>query len=104
MKFADLDPTLLKAVPGRVQVWETASGADIARADGVVFLCPKCKEAGKPAPHSIMCWTPKVAAGFKPPGRWSLAGTGLGDVTFDGIVTTGCGACFAVRNGEIVFP
>lgn len=61
----------------------------IERAQGVMFLCPKCfaKNGGKVGTHAVICWSssrgvpPEVSPG---PGRWMLVGTGLDDLTLDG--------------------
>lgn len=81
----------------------------IAEADGVQFLCPKCFVANKGAigTHSVICWSPSVPQDTQPtPGRWSLIGTGIKDLTLQAgsssvQLTSGCGAHFFVQCGEI---
>lgn len=83
--------------------------SDIAQADGIMFLCPKCFAAngGPRGTHSIICWQPKVPQTIEPkPGRWSLVGTGLDDLTLVAasssiLLTSGCQAHFFIRNGKI---
>lgn len=84
---------------------------DMAEADGVMFLCPKCfrENGGGKGTHSIICWfvgrvpdeeTPK-------PGRWVPNGTSVGNLSFVGpsaasvALAGGCDAHFFVRNGAI---
>lgn len=109
MKLTDLDPKFLRREPrdGReVHAFEE----DIAKADGVMFLCPLCFGAnGGPAgTHSVICWSPKVPADVDPkPGRWNLVGSGLEDLTLVAgsssvALRGGCNAHFFVRGGEIV--
>jgi len=58
----------------------------IADADGVWFLCPKCYAAngGPMGTHAVLCWfVGRVPDDAEPkPGRWTPSGTGLGDLTF----------------------
>lgn len=58
----------------------------IAEAQGVCFKCPKCFEAnsGFKGTHSIICWSSKggIDPAMRPgPGRWSLNGTSIDDLT-----------------------
>jgi hypothetical protein len=69
---------------GRLEVVET-----IAEAQGVFFLCPKCYQAngGRVGTHRVICWSrsrgvPDSAA--PGPGRWSLEGTSIADLTLGG--------------------
>lgn len=56
----------------------------ISRAQGVRFLCPKCflENKGPVGTHSVVCWNGSVPPEVRPgPGRWSLEGTSLADLT-----------------------
>jgi len=83
---------------------------DIAQADGIWFLCPKCYIANGNSDvgtHWIVCWSPKVPQTISPtPGRWELRGMGLADLSLVAgsssvRLTGGCAAHFFVQNGEI---
>ena len=79
----------------------------IVEAQGVQFLCPKCyaTNGGPVGTHSVVCWSRAkgVSEEESPgPGRWSLHGTGLADLTLHGdapggggarsvLLTSGCG-------------
>ncbi len=58
----------------------------IAKADGLLFLCPKCfaKNGGPVGTHSVLCWfVGKVPDDLDPkPGRWTPSGSGMEDLTF----------------------
>ncbi len=83
---------------------------DIAGADGIMFLCPKCfaENKGPVGTHSIICWfVGRVADDVNPkPGRWNPSGTGLDDLTFVGpgavsvLLTSGCGWHGFVKDGK----
>lgn len=79
----------------------------LAEADGIRFLCPKCKDKDG---HSVICWFEgKVADDVQPgPGRWNPQGTGFEDLSFvPGAKTRsiqllgGCNAHFFITNGEV---
>jgi hypothetical protein len=81
-----------------------------AKADGIIFLCPKCFAAngGPTGTHSVICWQPKIPKKIKPgPGRWSFEGTSFDDLTLVAgsssihLTGKGCGAHFFIRNGMI---
>ena len=80
----------------------------IQEAQGVQFLCPKCWTANKGSvgTHSVICWNPTVPPEVNPkPGRWSLVGTGLSDLTRVAgsssiLLTAGCRWHGFLRNGE----
>jgi hypothetical protein len=59
---------------------------DLANADGIRFLCPKCFtfNGGPVGTHSVICWfVGRVPDNLSPqPGRWTPAGTGIDDLTF----------------------
>lgn len=83
---------------------------ELAEADGVIFLCPKCHatNGGPVGTHSVICWRPRVPPDVDPkPGRWEFQGTGLGDLALVAgsssvLLMGGCNAHFFVRGGDIV--
>lgn len=105
MRLLDLDPSFRRILDERTH--ETVD--DIAQADGVMFLCPKCfvTNGGEIGAHSVICWSPKVPQTWPPtPGRWELRGTGLHDLTLVAgsssiLLLGGCAAHFFIRNGQI---
>lgn len=84
----------------------------LAEAEGVMFLCPLCfKTNGGPVgTHRVICWTPAVGPERQPrPGRWSLHGTSIDDLTLNGsvpggarsvLLTDGCGWHGFITNGQ----
>ena len=108
MKLTDLDPHWVKCTgDGHSQIIE-----DMAAADGIVFLCPRCYEdnGGRVGTHIIFCWFQgKVPLSllYCGPGRWNPSGTGYADLTFVGpgltsvLIQGGCNAHFHIVNGEI---
>ncbi len=83
MKITELDATFIKRTGKKSHMRVD----DIAEADGVRFLCPKCftENGGAVGTHSVICWGPNVNRKVEPgPGRWTLVGTGLDDLTLDG--------------------
>lgn len=83
----------------------------IGEAEGVMFLCPKCYDCngGAKGTHMVVCWTPKVPDDTQPkPGRWTLVGTGIHDLTLDGangksrsvLLLGGCDWHGFVTNGD----
>ena len=81
----------------------------LAEADGILFTCPDC---GK---HQVICWQPQVPQKMTPgPGRWSMTGTGVNDLTLTAGSSSiqlgydieekdvNCKAHFWITNGEIV--
>ena len=80
MKLTALEPTFLKIIDDTHYQYVD----DIAGADGVMFLCPKCfgHNSGPVGTHQVLCWAPHVPqTHFPRPGRWSLHGTGYSDLT-----------------------
>lgn len=87
-----------------------------AEAQGVLFLCPKCFTAngGAVGTHSVLCWSRSrgVPDSVRPkPGRWTLQGTSIDDLTLDGdpvgnarsVLLTSDGGCAwhgFVNNGD----
>ena len=85
MRLLDLEPQLLTYRPRKGRVYHHKVKT-IARAQGVRFLCPKCfcANGGKVGTHGVICWSrsrgvPDTAT--PGPGRWTLLGTGLHDLT-----------------------
>jgi len=112
MKLTDLDARFLRILPpdpempGRRVYQQTT---ELAGADGIEFLCPKCalKNGGPVGTHAVRCWAPHVPQDHYPkPGRWPMAGTGLHDVTLNPSIQINggptCDAHFWVRDGAIV--
>lgn len=69
----------------------------IEDAQGVEFLCPKCfaENKGLIGTHAVICWSRSrgVPEDAQPkPGRWTLEGTGLHDLTLNGDAIGGGGA------------
>ena len=84
---------------------------DLADAQGIRFLCPKCfvKNNGPVGTHSVICWFANrgVPDDLSPkPGRWNPSGTGLDDLTFVGpgaasvFLLGGCGWHGFVKDGS----
>ena len=101
----ELEACFLKRTPPLVERHE-----NLADADGIVFLCPKCFAAngGPIGTHSVICWfAGRVPDDLSPkPGRWVPSGTGLDDLTFVGpgaasvLLTHGCGWHGFVKDGK----
>lgn len=86
----------------------------LAKAQGLIFLCPKCFAAngGSRGTHSVLCWFRNRGvpdSTFPTPGRWTPMGTGLDDLTFvpgdppcaySVLLTGGCGWHGFVTNGR----
>jgi hypothetical protein len=108
LRLTDLEPEFLKI--------ESAKSFrrldDIAQADGVGFVCPKCfVDNGNTTigAHHIICWHPRVSQEISPgPGRWELLGSGYHDLTLRAgsssvfLTGPGCGAHFYITNGEVI--
>ena len=84
---------------------------ELAHADGLRFLCPKCYDdppAGPVGTHSMICWSPKISQDHEPrPGRWGAVGTSIEDLTLVAgsssvLIQGGCNAHFFVRQGRVV--
>lgn len=93
---------------------------NLAEAQGVMFLCPKCFQTngGKAGTHRVVCWSRSrgVPEHVAPsPGRWNLDGTDMHDLTLNGdqpgdkprdgarsvLLTSGCEWHGFVTNGEV---
>ena len=82
MTLAELQAELLQ-LHGQASIFETA---DLASAQGVMFLCPLCyvKNGGEVGTHAVICWFRNrgVPADESPgPGRWDVSGTSIADLT-----------------------
>lgn len=112
MKLTDLEAQFLRYAPrdGKEYFQHVET---LAEADGVMFVCPKCRvDLGKrEGAHSVICWfRGKVPDAVEPnPGRWTPQGTGLNDLTFvpgtppmaiSVLLTDGCGWHGFVTNGD----
>jgi len=109
MKLTELKPQFVKYEPveGR-HGWRYTD--DLAAADGIKYLCPKCwiANSGPVGTHMIIsCQPGKVPDDFLGPGRWHLRGTSYDDLSLVGVTSDsvlllgGCGAHFFVRAGQI---
>lgn len=107
MRVTELEPQFVKIIDERT----TQDVDDIASADGIMFVCPKCiiTLGGRAGAHSVLCWQPHVPQSRTPgPGRWNFIGTGYSDLTLlagsSSIALTGdgCKAHFWITSGEIV--
>lgn len=106
MRLDELDPQFLRRESAD-SFWYVD---DLAAADGIMFLCPKCYvvNGGAIGTHSVICWRPRVPQDTSPtPGRWEFEGTGYGDLTLVAgsssvLLRSGCMAHFFVRAGAIV--
>jgi hypothetical protein len=122
MKLADLEPRFIRITdPGWSQEVDT-----IQEAQGVIFLCPACWLESRKDPvqqklaimvnhgvHSIKCWSSSRGVpddALPGPGRWTLEGTGLDDLTLGCepgksrsilLQTAPCHAHFFVTNGDV---
>jgi hypothetical protein len=107
MKLLDLKPVFIARTDQGHRPVER-----IEDAEGVRFLCPKCFAAngGSRGTHSVICWGPTVPQTVSPkPGRWTLVGTSLADLTLNGahgksrsvlLTGAGCGWHGYITDGE----
>lgn len=83
MRLTELQPQFLTTTSdGNLHTYVDT----ITEAQGVMFLCPKCFAAngGPVGTHAVICWSSSRGVGpdIDPkPGRWTLEGTGYGDLT-----------------------
>ena len=97
----DLAATFIKVTdPGRSR----RKVETLAEAQGVQFLCPKCfaTNGGPRGTHSVVCWSRSRGVSEEEvpgPGRWTLEGTGLDDLTLNGDAIGGGGARSVLLNG-----
>ena len=103
MRYRDLHVAFLKLNPADHDKFERVDG--IAEADGILFRCPVCEGKGWRG-HHVICWQPSVPQSVRPsPGRWSLVGTGLADLSLvadsSSVHLQGakCDAHFFIRGG-----
>lgn len=105
LKLADLEPKFLKILDDRTEQMQD----EIAGADGLWFLCPKCFTAnkGRVGTHGVICWRPHVPQTRSPrPGRWEFTGTGFNDLSLVAGSSSvklmgGCEWHGFVTNGEV---
>ena len=106
ISLAELEAKLIARTPNGSRVVRT-----MEEAEGVRFLCPLCfhRNGGAVGTHAVICWGPTVPAAIEPgPGRWTLAGTSIADLTLNGalgksrsvLLTSGCGWHGYVTNGR----
>lgn len=110
MKLTELEPRFVRYLDGGlIQTVQT-----IEECQGLWFLCPKCfaQNKGPIGTHAVLCWsaTRGVPANVGPlPGRWTISGTNLEDVTLSGengksssvLLTDGCRWHGFITNGEV---
>ncbi len=113
IKLSELEPKFIKYIDEKTFQFVD----DVAQAQGVEFLCPKCfqENKGNVGTHAVLCWSRSagVPDTAEPgPGRWRLVGTGLHDLSLMEepgksrsvlLLGDGCKAHFFVTNGEITF-
>ena len=107
-KLIELEPQFLK----RIDDNHFRHVDSIAKADGIMFVCPLCFENNgrqRPGVHSVLCWSPSVPLTTEPgPGRWSLVGTGYEDLSLQAgsssilLTGEGCGWHGFIKNGEVI--
>ena len=74
----------------------------IEDAEGLRFKCPLCLTS-----HEILCWSDDAPASAVPrPGRWTLDGSGVGDLTLaeegrPAVLQGGCGWHGRIEGGEV---
>lgn len=108
-----LGPAYAQDAPSALRLREFYVVVDsIEQAQGVEFLCPKCfaENNGRVGTHRVICWSRSrgIADEVKPgPGRWTLEGTGLHDLTLNGdggsrsvLLLGGCAWHGFVTNGD----
>jgi len=108
MRLIDLSPELLQYHTEGFRTFHRHVDT-LSEANGVRFLCPRWfKDNGGPVgTHSIICWDPSVPQIARPgPGRWSMVGTGLHDLSLVAgsssvLLTDGCRWHGFVENGLV---
>lgn len=115
IKLTDLEPQFIryeKREDGR-QISHFVD--NLAQAQGIMFLCPKCFEAnhGRVGTHQVICWSRSkgVPDSVQPgPGRWTLLGTDYTNLTLGAepnqsrsvlLTGKGCGWHGFVTNGLV---
>lgn len=96
-KLSDLDATFVQHMTDG----NFREVAQIGEANGLLFDCPLC---GK---HSVLCWDRTIPPDIPPkPGRWTITGSSLDDVTLNPSVNlnvrpdSACKWHGWVRNGD----
>lgn len=106
VQLVDLEPTFLVIDQSNVHRRELD---DMARAQGLMLLCPKCLYDVRARSHSLLCWfadrdVPDVEM---PTGaRWVAIGTSYADLTLEGDIAVrgGCGWRGQIARGAILLP
>ena len=99
MKYADLHSTWCRS--RRPDIYDRVDS--LAEANGIRFACPVCGPD-----HQLICWSPQAHPEIPPlPGRWSMSGTGVDDLTLTAEsssiqIVDGCGAHFYIRAGNVI--
>lgn len=117
MKLIDLKPQFIRYKTVGAYIYHVKVDK-LEEAQGIRFLCPLCyqKNGGIAGTHSVICWSRSrgVPEEAQPsPGRWSLVGTGIHDLTLNGDAVGGGGARSVqllggcswhgfVTNGEVI--
>lgn len=88
MRLTELDPVFV-SVTFEDDHQVSRPVKTLAEAQGVRFLCPKCFAAngGAVGTHAVGCWSRSRGApdhASPGPGRWTLDGTGVEDLTLNG--------------------
>lgn len=97
MKLTDLDASFI-AWGGDPHHGNYIELPSMEGADGVTFFCP----FGGDKACSIVLWNHDVPASVEPgPGRWSMMGTGLHDLTLSPSVNMSAGPCACKWHGWI---
>jgi hypothetical protein len=106
MNLIQLEPRFLRHAVRHDHEW--CEEVELAVAQGVTFLCPKCFElnGGPVGTHSVLVWFRDrgVADNVTPgPGRWELKGMTLADITLAPSISlsTGCKWHGFVTNGAV---
>lgn len=104
MRLTDLEPEWRRYEQRDGHIYHVTVDT-IAEAQGIEFLCPKCRD------HHVVCWsrTRGVPDDARPgPGRWTLEGTGFHDLTLNGDpgarsidLKGGCRWHGYITNGEV---
>jgi hypothetical protein len=106
MKLSELQPKFLVIERSNVQRREVD---DLSVAQGVMFVCPRCRELKVERQHSVVCWfAGREVSDDEMPiwQRWLVSGAGYDDLTVHGLISVqgGCGWRGRIRNGRVVQP
>jgi hypothetical protein len=106
MRLAELQPKFLVIEKSNAQRREVD---EMAVAHGLMFMCPRCLRMSAERRHSVVCWFADrlVPEGEMPTwARWTVSGSGYGDLTLDGVIAVrgGCRWRGRIRDGRIAVP